>query len=138
MTCRRVDRAVKVRGHPRRAFGLCLHRPGAGVFACSSKFEIADGRDVRRAEHREQVLGTAEAKAWNGAAGAGGEDRRLTVLFFRTLQTTNGQSGEEKEEPREAEEAGEEEGAPAKDNNGCALVCDVVRGFAQSLDIQRP
>ena len=36
----------------------------------------------------EQVLGTAEAKARNGAAGALEEDSRLTALFLWTLQTT--------------------------------------------------
>jgi len=38
----------------------------------------------------EQVLGTAEAKARNGAAGAVEEDARLTALFLWTLQSTNG------------------------------------------------
>ena len=36
----------------------------------------------------EQVLGTAEAKARNGAAGALEEDSRLTALSLWTLQTT--------------------------------------------------
>ncbi len=38
----------------------------------------------------EQVLGTAEGKARNGAAGAVEEDARLTALFLWTLQSTNG------------------------------------------------
>ncbi len=36
----------------------------------------------------EEVLGTAEAKARNGAAGAFEEDARLTALFLWTLQAT--------------------------------------------------
>ncbi len=39
----------------------------------------------------EQVLGTAEARARNGAAGALEEDARLTALFLWTLQSTNGE-----------------------------------------------
>ena len=42
----------------------------------------------------EQVLGTAEAGARNGAAGALEEDARLTALFLWTLQSTNGQEAE--------------------------------------------
>ncbi len=41
----------------------------------------------------EQVLGTAEARARNGAAGALEEDARLTALFLWTLQSTNGRAG---------------------------------------------
>ncbi len=36
-----------------------------------------------------QVLGTAESKAKNGAAGALEEDARLTALFLWTLQATD-------------------------------------------------
>ena len=42
----------------------------------------------------EQVLGTAEAGARNGAAGALEEDARLTALFLWTLQSTNGEQAE--------------------------------------------
>ena len=38
----------------------------------------------------EQVLGTAEAKARNGIAGALEEDARLTALFLWTLHASNG------------------------------------------------
>ncbi|MGH7466984.1 MAG: DUF1156 domain-containing protein [Longimicrobiales bacterium] len=38
----------------------------------------------------EQVLGTAEARARNGAAGALEEDARLTALFLWTIQSTSG------------------------------------------------
>jgi adenine-specific DNA methylase len=40
----------------------------------------------------QQILGTAEAKARNGAAGAVEEDARLTALFLWTLQSTTGES----------------------------------------------
>ena len=36
----------------------------------------------------EQILGTAEARARNGAAGALEEDARLTALFLWTIQST--------------------------------------------------
>ena len=39
-------------------------------------------------EALEQVLGTAEARARNGAAGALEEDSRLTALFLWTMQST--------------------------------------------------
>ncbi len=39
-----------------------------------------------------QILGTAEARARNGAAGALEEDARLTALFLWTLQATDGES----------------------------------------------
>ncbi|MDF0650113.1 MAG: DUF1156 domain-containing protein [Nitrospira sp.] len=91
----------------------------------------------------QQVLGTAEAKARNGAAGALEEDARLTALFLWTLQSTNGDStltpalsqGEREEEGEdEAEDDQEETGKPAK-TKGFTLIFDVVRRFAQPLGI---
>jgi hypothetical protein len=91
----------------------------------------------------EQVLGTAEAGARNGAAGALEEDASLTALFLWTLQSTNGESspspssspvkGEEMRE-EEDEESDEDEG-PKKKKKGITLVFDVVRRFAQPLGI---
>ena len=49
----------------------------------------------------EQVLGTAEAGASNGAAGALEEDARLTALFLWTLQSTNGKEAEANREASE-------------------------------------
>src|SRR5438552_14777622 len=43
----------------------------------------------------QQILGTAEAKARNRAAGALEEDARLTALFLWTLQSTNAERSEE-------------------------------------------
>ena len=77
----------------------------------------------------QQVLGTAEAQARNGLAGALEEDARLTALFLWTLQST-----ETFEEYGKKEEEDEETVAkvPAK---GFALPFDVVRRFAQPMGI---
>ena len=91
----------------------------------------------------EQVLGTAEAGARNGAAGALEEDARLTALFLWTLQSTNGEekakvkSQKEKGEEIEGDEENEdeEEDSPKKKKKGLTLVFDVVRRFAQPLGI---
>ncbi|HOE12823.1 MAG TPA: DUF1156 domain-containing protein [bacterium] len=92
----------------------------------------------------EQVLGTAEAKARNSAAGALEEDARLTALFLWTLQSTNGVSGSgslvsgsqpatTNEEPET--EYDDEEETPKKKPKGFTLIFDVVRRFAQPLGI---
>jgi len=80
----------------------------------------------------EQVLGTAEAKARNGAAGAVEEDARLTALFLWTLQSTNGETdnGNANEE--------EEDESQRRRPKGFSLVFDVVRRFAQPLGIDLP
>jgi putative DNA methylase len=88
----------------------------------------------------EQVLGTGEAAARNGAAGALEEDARLTALFLWTLQSTNGQEaegvrGEAREEGSEEDSDDDEEDAPKKKKKGLTLVFDVVRRFAQPLGI---
>jgi putative DNA methylase len=70
----------------------------------------------------EQVLGTAEAKARNGAAGALEEDARLTALFLWTLQSTNGNEpqnytdkrGEDEEEVDVGDEEDDEPNAKKK------------------------
>lgn len=93
----------------------------------------------------EQVLGTAEARARNGAAGALEEDARLTALFLWTLQSTTTDERPHIEAPAESEggeqeeEGEEEEGkAPAKRKKGFSLVFDVARRFAQPLGIHLP
>jgi putative DNA methylase len=95
----------------------------------------------------EQVLGTAEASARNGTAGALEEDARLTALFLWTLQSTNGEENKlkgkskkekgeeiEDEEPEDEEDA-EETTSKGKKKKGLTLVFDVVRRFAQPLGI---
>ncbi|MBX9790025.1 MAG: DUF1156 domain-containing protein [Pirellulales bacterium] len=89
----------------------------------------------------EQVLGTAEAKARNGAAGALEEDSRLTALFLWTMQatesaTSNGKTtGAEEEGPDDDEE---DDAPPTKKKAGFSLPFDVVRRFAQPLGIHLP
>lgn len=84
----------------------------------------------------EEVLGTAEARARNGAAGALEEDARLTALFLWTLQTTEANSTDA--EPSDAEdepEEDEDEEKPQKKKIGYTLIYDVARRFAQPLGI---
>jgi adenine-specific DNA methylase len=128
--------------------------PALEIFSRYQKVETADGREVTLAEYLEkvwevvgrmaleQVLGTAKAKARNGAAGAVEEDARLTALFLWTLQSTNGESApagaaetDEDDVPVEDEEEEETSSGKAK---GYALVFDVVRRFAQPLGINLP
>jgi adenine-specific DNA methylase len=125
--------------------------PALEIFSRYRRVETAEGREVSLAEYLEkvwevvgrtaleQVLGTAEARARNGAAGAVEEDARLTALFLWTLQSTNGDfaASEESEEDEAAEEE-DEEGAAPKAGKGYSLVFDVVRRFAQPLGISLP
>lgn len=128
--------------------------PALEIFSRYAKVESADGREVTLAEYLEkvwevvgrsaleQVLGTAEAKARNGAAGAVEEDARLTALFLWTLQSTNGEtfdgtSDEDVAEDASAEDDDDESGFPSK-AKGFTLVFDVVRRFAQPLGVDLP
>ncbi|MBI4536779.1 MAG: hypothetical protein HY712_02345 [candidate division NC10 bacterium] len=95
----------------------------------------------------EQVLGTAEAKARNGAAGALEEDARLTALFLWTLESTNGDNGDPHPGPLplgegegEGDEMGDdsEEATSRKRAKGFSLAFDVARRFAQPLGIHLP
>lgn len=85
-----------------------------------------------------QVLGTAEASARNGAAGALEEDARLTALFLWTLQATAAVADDEDDPDSEDEEGesddGETEGGQRK-KKGFSLIFDVARRFAQPLGI---
>jgi len=80
----------------------------------------------------EEVLGTAEARARNGVAGALEEDARLTALFLWTLQTTEADSTDV-EASNEFEEDDDEEMPQRK--IGYTLIYDVARRFAQPLGI---
>ena len=83
-------------------------------------------------EALEQVLGTAEAQARNGAAGALEEDSRLTALFLWTMQSTSedGNGGSP-----DGDEGGDEEDTPRRRASGYSLPFDVTRRFAQPLGI---
>ena len=86
-----------------------------------------------------QILGTAEAQARNGGAGALEEDARLTALFLWTLRSTAGNgadaeaAGDAEEEPDDAE--ADEDGGSRKPAKGFTLIYDIVRRFAQPLGI---
>jgi putative DNA methylase len=127
--------------------------PSLEIFSRYRKVETADGREVKLAQYLEkvwevvgrtaleQILGTAEAKARNGVAGALEEDARLTALFLWTLQSTTGQNGSNGKEARDTddesdEEEDEEKSTPKKKVKGFSLVFDVVRRFAQPLGIE--
>lgn len=132
--------------------------PALEIFSRYSKVETAEGREVDLAEYLEkvwevvgrlaleQVLGTAEAKARNGAAGAVEEDARLTALFLWTLQSTNGEksNGDLSAVPgtaqagTEAENEEDEDAASRGKPKGYSLVFDVARRFAQPLGIDLP
>jgi hypothetical protein len=132
--------------------------PALEIFSRYAKVETADGRGVGLPEYLEkvwevvgrsalaQVLGTAEAKTHNGAAGAVEEDARLTALFLWTLQATDGEGagdagGDEEDEDAAGndEDEGENEGGGSRGKvKGFTLVFDVVRRFAQPLGIDLP
>ncbi len=128
--------------------------PALEIFSRYSRVETAEGREVKLAEYLEkvwevvgrtaleQVLGTAEARARNGAAGALEEDARLTALFLWTLQSTNGDSAKDAGDENDEEDIfngdEEEEAAPSGRPRGYSLVFDVVRRFAQPLGINLP
>jgi hypothetical protein len=86
----------------------------------------------------EQVLGTAEGKARNGAAGAVEEDARLTALFLWTLQSTNGNGASSESEEETEDDEADEETPKKKKKPGFSLIFDVVRRFAQPLGIHLP
>lgn len=132
--------------------------PALEIFSRYRKVETADGQVVKLATYLEkvwevvgrtaleQILGTAEARARNGMAGALEEDARLTALFLWTLQSTNGESKNEKgrgktediEEEEEEIEDEEENAAAGGKAKGYNLIFDVVRRFAQPLGIELP
>jgi putative DNA methylase len=84
----------------------------------------------------ERVLGTAEAKARNGAAGALEEDARLTALFLWTLQTTATDAAATADETDNEAEPDDADGETLlASGKGLSLVFDVARRFAQPLGI---
>ena len=90
-------------------------------------------REVVAREALEQVLGTAEAQARNGAAGALEEDARMTALFLWTLQSTG--EGTVLNNGELEDEEGEDDEAPALRTTGFSMPFDVARRFAQPLGI---
>lgn len=86
----------------------------------------------------EQVLGTPEARARNGAVGVLEEDARLTALFLWTLQSSASPAGRN---AAAAAPPADNAAATADDNHGdrpqrgYRLPYDVARRFAQPLGI---
>ena len=115
--------------------------PALEIFSRYRAVETAEGREVGLADYLEkvwevvgraalgQVLGTAEARARNGLAGALEEDARLTALFLWTLQSTEAPATSS-----EADDEDEEDAAKAA-AKGLSLPFDVVRRFAQPMGI---
>ena len=115
--------------------------PALEIFSRYRAVETAEGRAVGLPEYLEKVwevvgrtalenvLGTAEAKARNGGAGALEEDARLTALFLWTLQSTEA-AGENGKANAEDEETVAKAAA-----RGFSLPFDVVRRFAQPMGI---
>ena len=117
--------------------------PALEIYSRYRTVETADGREVGLPEYLEkvwevvgrealeQVLGTVEAQARNGAAGALEEDSRLTALFLWTLQSTS-------EASRSGNGTGrndEEDEAPRRRSSSFNLPFDVTRRFAKPLGI---
>ena len=87
-------------------------------------------------EALQQVLGTAEAQARNGAAGALEEDARLTALFLWTMQSTSEDGSPDNEaDPDDDESDADDDEAPRRKASGYSLPFDVARRFAQPLGV---
>ena len=120
--------------------------PALEIFSRYPHVETADGRAVGLPEYLEKVwevvgrtalhnvLGTAEAQARNGMAGALEEDACLTALFLWTLQST----GADAAAGNGADTAPAANAAPRNKPKGESLIFDVVRRFAQPLGIDLP
>ena len=116
--------------------------PALEIYSRFRAVETAEGRSVGLPEYLEKVwevvgraaletvLGTAEARARNGMAGALEEDARLTALFLWTIQTTEavGNDGKNGGRRRGRDRRSRRQGA-------CNLPFDVVRRFAQPMGI---
>ncbi|MDD2297935.1 MAG: hypothetical protein PHX79_09000, partial [Sphaerochaetaceae bacterium] len=121
--------------------------PALEIYSRYRKVETAEGKEISIGTYLEkvwevvgrialeQVLGSAESLARNGASGALEEDARLTALFLWTLQSNDikGASSSEVED----DDLGDEEDSlkKVKVKAGFSLVYDVARRFAQPLGI---
>jgi len=77
------------------------------------------------------ILGTAEAQARNGAAGALEEDARLTALFLWAQQATNGNGGGDGDD-----DGGDGDDSVDKNPTGWSCPYDLARRFAQPMGIE--
>ena len=124
--------------------------PALEIFSRYPHVETADGRAVGLPEYLEKVwevvgrtalhnvLGTAEAQARNGMAGALEEDARLTALFLWTLQSTGADAAAGNGADTAAGATAAADAAPRNKPKGESLIFDVVRRFAQPLGIDLP
>ena len=124
--------------------------PALEIYSRYSRVETAEGEEVKLDVYLEKVwevvgrialenvLGTEEAQARNGMAGALEEDARMTALFLWTLQST------EKDVTANDNGANEDDTTehPEDDDNsiksmpkGFSLIFDVAKRFAQPLGI---
>ena len=124
--------------------------PALEIYSRYSAVETPEGRGVALPEYLErvwevvarealeQILGTAEAQARNGAAGALEEDARLTALFLWTLQSTDAEPSVDVQDVGDeigAEEIDAEEEDPRQRTTGLSMPFDLARRFAQPLGI---
>ncbi len=121
--------------------------PALEIYSRYSAVETPEGRRVELPEYLErvwevvarealeQVLGTAEAQARNGAAGALEEDARMTALFLWTLQSTDEGTASDNGEADNEDESDDDEETPARRPSGFSMPFDVARRFAQPLGI---
>ena len=121
--------------------------PALEIYSRYRAVETPEGRKVELPEYLErvwevvarealeQVLGTAEAQARNGAAGALEEDARMTALFLWTLQSTGEGADSENTELEDENESDEDDEVPARRTSGFSMPFDVARRFAQPLGI---
>ena len=113
--------------------------PALEVYSRYRRVETPEGHEVTLPDYLErvwevvgrealkQVLGTAEAQARNGTAGALEEDARLTALFLWTVQSTDETGADNGTE--------DDDEAPQTRASGFSLPFDVARRFAQPLGI---
>ena len=121
--------------------------PALEIYSRYSVVETAEGHQVALPEYLErvwevvgrealeQVLGTAEAQARNGAAGALEEDARLTALFLWALQSTDDTESDLDEEEEDADGVDIDDETPRQRTAGFSMPFDVARRFAQPLGI---
>jgi adenine-specific DNA methylase len=127
--------------------GFSCIGPALEIYSRYRKVETAEGKEISIGTYLEkvwevvgrialeQVLGSAESLARNGASGALEEDARLTALFLWTLQSTDTSSTASNEEVNDESEDDEDAPKKGKAKAGFSLVYDVARRFAQPLGI---
>ena len=121
--------------------------PALEVFSRYRAVETAEGREVGLPEYLEkvwevvgraaleQVLGTAEATARNGMAGALEEDARLTALFLWALQSSEESQTTGDQDSTAAGDSAKGADVAKATSKGFHLPFDVVRRFSQPMGI---